>query len=112
MLNFLVLLVLPVAGCRERCDEQIVQTVTSPNGFLKADAIVRNCGATTPYVFEVRIVSTAEAGAEKTILYRGSNSSSGKINWDGDKKLIIETDSETVILMKTYFGVDIEMTKK
>ena len=52
---------LAIGGCADLCDNEIVETMASPNGELAVVVFTRNCGATTGYSTQVSIL---KAGTE------------------------------------------------
>jgi hypothetical protein len=46
------------SGCSGSCDNQMLSSVTSPSGQLKAVVFSRTCGATTRFNTQVSIIKT------------------------------------------------------
>lgn len=59
----LMLLIAALVGCGDRCENEVVQTTSSPSGRKQAVVFVRDCGATTGLSTQVSIV----AGGVKVI---------------------------------------------
>jgi hypothetical protein len=50
-----------LSSCGDPCGNEVVQSVVSPSGSLKAVAFTRNCGATTKFSTQVSILRSNEA---------------------------------------------------
>jgi hypothetical protein len=49
-------MMVPLSGCLFACENEVVDTITSPSGKIKAVMFGRNCGATTGFNTQVSIV--------------------------------------------------------
>jgi hypothetical protein len=50
-----------LAGCGEICGNEVIKTVVSPSGTLKAIIFSRNCGATTGFNTQVSVLPANES---------------------------------------------------
>ena len=79
-----------VAGCDAMCDNELVKSVTSPDGSKKAVAFVRGCGATTADSTQVSIVSNwrgAPSGSGNLLIVEGKPAI--EMSWISDSALRI-----------------------
>lgn len=61
----LMLAVSSCSGGSPACENQVLDTVSSPSGRLSAIVFTRNCGATTGYNMQVSVVPRGAPTAEK-----------------------------------------------
>lgn len=60
-LTGVVFATLVLAACSDLCGNEVVASVTSPSGALRAVVFTRDCGATTGFSTQLSILPAAEA---------------------------------------------------
>lgn len=98
-------------SCGDPCSRDVVQSIASEDGAIKITALIKNCGATTPFVVEVYAHPAGEKFDKGVLAFRGEGEKI-KIGWKGNGSIDIITDAKTVILMKEIWGIDFSLNGK
>lgn len=93
----LLSLFMMLSSCDSACSSEIISTSESPNGFARASFIKANCGATTPFRYDVRVSDTDGEISSGTLVLRFDDNHAREwvdddatlidMSWQGNKEL-------------------------
>lgn len=98
LLFFLFFLIVAISSCvnwRE-CTEETLSSSTSPNGIYVADHFVRNCGATTPFVYHINL----RKSTNKFPINLSGTITEGTVITIASQKLVMEWKDDNMLSVK------------
>jgi hypothetical protein len=103
---FLATLPLVFGGCADMCDNEISQSVVSPDGTLRAVVFGRNCGATTGFSTQLSIIpANSELPGEPGNVYIAENAIQMRLRWASETALEVSArPTGRVVLHKSNFN--------
>jgi hypothetical protein len=76
-----------VSGCSEQCSSELVKTSRSPTGLIEAGFFKKNCGATTGFVYELRVGDASDDPSSRKLVLRFDDQH--QIDWPADDKNVL-----------------------
>src|SRR5689334_11276803 len=71
------------------CENEIKESIASPDGKHVATAFIRGCGATTGFSPQVHLGPTGEPPSKTGNVFIGTHSDRIKLNWISNTNLVI-----------------------
>ena len=91
-LRFLILaahftFIATLSGCGDQCSSELVETSQSPSGLVEAGFFKKNCGATTGFVYELKVGNSSDSPSSRKLVLRFDDDH--QIDWPADDKKVI-----------------------
>lgn len=89
MKSLTLLLLLCITGCSDMCGSEVLHSLKSPNGKLKAVSFLYDCGATTGFSTQVSILEIDETIESSGNVFVSKGKNDIRFRWSSDSELVI-----------------------
>jgi hypothetical protein len=87
------LAILVLSGCKSPCSDQVIQSITSPDGTEVATLTIANCGATTHFATAVSIYPAKKKRKVEDTVFSSQGRPAVRLSWSGNYTLAISCDT-------------------
>lgn len=99
-----------LVGCGDPCSAELVKASQSPGGLIEAGFFKKNCGATTGFVYELKVGSSSDSPSSRKLVLRFDDDH--QINWPSDDRKVIGLIWLSNNMLEVTFAKPVRVFKK